>query len=724
MCIIDRKTLKFLQANNAILDQLGYSRKEILSKSVLEVLIPSRSRAFGEQFWKSKKAQPQVSRWQLRRRNRSLIEMQVAKSSLRFNGRLAYLLNLFNTKGFAEDDPGPSLEEEIVRHRSELKAILDYSPSMFFLKDSEGRYLLVNREFEDRFRLDLDDILGKTDNEIFHHEQAVQFRTHDRLVLESGKATEFEEQALYGDGLHTSIVTKYPLLDSSGRVASIGGIVTDITERKRAEKALHASERTLRDFLYALPTAVYVCDSSGTIESYNKRAVELWGREPKMGDETERFCGSHRIYTAEGAYVPHAESPTAHVLQTGIPISGQSIVIERPDGSRRDAMVDIIPRRDESGRLTGAINCLTDITKLAIAEEKFKGLLEAAPDAMIIADQNGTIRIINSQVDNLFGYQRRELVGRSLDVLVPERFRGRHPIHRSSYISNPVKRTMGAGLQLYGLRKDGSEFPVDVSLSPFETEEGLLVISAIRDISDQRKSALELQETHDRLRALGARLESIREEEKERIAREVHDELGQLLTALKMDLTLLSQEVHGSNHISSIQIIEALDGMQRLTDTAIQRTRDITAELRPPILDHLGLKPAVEWLAAEWQKRTKIESSVKANVDEIVLDRERSTAAFRIIQEALSNVGRHSEATKAGIHFEQQEDRLTIGIWDNGKGIAVEQMLDIRSLGIFGMKERAALIGGEVHIKPLNGGGTEVLIVFPRNGEREDSQKN
>ncbi|MCL5952365.1 MAG: sensor histidine kinase [Chloroflexi bacterium] len=231
-----------------------------------------------------------------------------------------------------------------------------------------------------------------------------------------------------------------------------------------------------------------------------------------------------------------------------------------------------------------------------------------------------------------------------------------------------------------------------------------------------RKLAAEIADREratEQLRLLAAHLQSAREEERITIAREIHDEIGTLMTAIKMDLAYLSKEITGGTPKSPETLREEISATTKLVDNAIRTVHQIALELRPAVLDHLGLRSALEWQVREFQARTKIESEFVSTVDHLQLDPERSTAVFRILQEALTNVARHAHATHVEVTLQEQDRQLMLQVHDNGRGISQEQVSGTRQFGLLGMRERAHIFGGDVLVQGAPGQGTTVAVRIP-----------
>jgi PAS domain S-box-containing protein len=239
------------------------------------------------------------------------------------------------------------------------------------------------------------------------------------------------------------------------------------------------------------------------------------------------------------------------------------------------------------------------------------------------------------------------------------------------------------------------------------------------DVSAMKRADAELRRSQDELRALSARLESVQEEERGRIAREIHDELGQVLTGLKMDLAWLA----GRLPDGSLDLGEKVAAMGGLVDGALQSVRRIAAELRPALLDTLGLAAAIERQAAEFQARTGIPCTCTTRLGEPPLDPALAAALFRIFQEALTNVARHAGASRVAVRLVEEGDNAVLEVRDNGRGITVEELASQDGLGITGMRERARALGGDVAIIGTPAAGTRVTASLPRRGRPRTSRR-
>jgi len=271
-----------------------------------------------------------------------------------------------------------------------------------------------------------------------------------------------------------------------------------------------------------------------------------------------------------------------------------------------------------------------------------------------------------------------------------------------------VTGTMGEEVAIETLKNGATDYVLKLRLARLAPAVHRALREA-RERADRKQAVEQLRHSHAQLRALSIYLQHVREEESMRISRAVHDELGQALTGLKIDLSWLSTRLPKRLD----PLIDKTREMSRHIDETIETVRRISTELRPGILDHLGLVAAIEWQANEFQTRTGIQCKISHLVDRTIMEEELNTVCFRIFQETLTNIIRHAQASRVEVHLSEAHGRLILEVKDNGRGITREQISNIKSIGLLGMRERAGLLGGEVSISGQPKKGTRVIVSIP-----------
>jgi PAS domain S-box-containing protein len=350
--------------------------------------------------------------------------------------------------------------------------------------------------------------------------------------------------------------------------------------------------------------------------------------------------------------------------------------------------------RDESGRALRALGTHADITERKHAEQaQVHRVVEAAADPMLLVGADGRIAFANAAALKTFDYALCELSGRQIGELVPD-----------------ALEPAGApgGRCHSGRRRDGCQFPVEVSLSPFQMNRQAVVIVHIRDLSAARHATEMLQRSFTQLRQLSDHQEQIKEAERKRIAQDIHDDLGQNLLALKMDVAPLRARLAGGRLRARVQIV--LDNI----DASIASVRAIMNDLRPAMLE-LGLHPAVAWQIQQFERMSGIACRLTALAPEAEfgLDEEQTLAVFRILQESLSNVARHAQASDVQIELAAGPNGFSMTVADNGKGLQPGDRSKDNSFGLMGIRERVLLLDGELTITSSPGSGTVLLIAIP-----------
>ncbi|MEW5979395.1 MAG: PAS domain S-box protein [Acidobacteriota bacterium] len=362
---------------------------------------------------------------------------------------------------------------------------------------------------------------------------------------------------------------------------------------------------------------------------------------------------------------------------------------------------------------------ITDLKRteeaLRASEQMLHGLFEFAPDTVVVVNQHGRITQVNARIEHMFGYRREELLNQPLELLLPERLRAKHLVHRADYLAEPHLRPMGVGLELLARRKDGSEFPVDIMLSPLHGKDGTTVIAVIRDITIRKQAAEELRRREGELRALSSSLLSAQDEERRRIARELHDGTAQNLAGLAMSLSLLMNSA-GTTQDAAWR--KTLADSLALTEQCSREIRNLSYVLHPPLLDDLGLASALKSFIGGFSQRTGIQVELDIPHELGRLPSEVETTLFRIVQEGLANVQRHSGSSQAAIRIRLSDTAVQLEVRDAGAGFPSKPAEESSSgpvrlgVGISGMRERAQQLGGTMEIASSRL-GTTVTVSLP-----------
>jgi PAS domain S-box-containing protein len=498
------------------------------------------------------------------------------------------------------------------------------------------------------------------------------------------------------------------------------GIFRDITERKIAEETLIENEtifRALTDtsvasiVIYQDEKFVYVNPASEIITGYSISELmdmNFWDLIPTDYRDLIRERGTARLQGKP--------APSRYELQ-----------IVRKNGEIR--WLDFNAGTIQYKGKIAAIGVAFDITMrkeaeeaLQVSEKKYRILHESMIDAFVAVNMDGKIIEFNNAYTSMLGYTAEEIVNLSYIDITPEKW---HLLEAKIVAEQILPNGFSDVYEKEYRRKNGTVFPIELRTFLIRDENGKpkSMWAIVRDITGRKQAEEELNKSLEQMRQLSARLQSIREEESTRIAREIHDELGQTLTGIKMDISFLEERLSEKLNLrENPQLIEKINSISNLTDSAVQTIRKITTELRPAILDSMGLSAAIEWQTEDFEHRTGITCRYIPIAENFEAGREISTAIFRIMQEALTNITRHAKASHVIVKLEKSKDNIFFEVTDNGKGFNESELNNLNSFGILGMKERTLLIGGLFDIRSEPHSGTTIRVTIPTHSSTSMEQ--
>jgi PAS domain S-box-containing protein len=345
-------------------------------------------------------------------------------------------------------------------------------------------------------------------------------------------------------------------------------------------------------------------------------------------------------------------------------------------------------------------------------EGRVGGIIASAMDAIITIDGEQQIVLFNKAAELVFGWSSQAVLGRKLDMLLPARFHAVHHQHIQHFGKTGVtSRRMGAKTVLTGVRASGEEFPVEASISHFGEGEHKLYTVILRDVTERVNTEQALRRSKEELHELADAANHLREQEKRAIARELHDELAQALTGLKMDVAWIKGRMQAPTPPQSI--LAKLDAMEMLLDSTVTSMRRIASDLRPMMLDDLGLVPAAEWLAQNFTERTGIRCHIAIANPDLELREPHATTLFRVLQESLTNIAKHAQASSVEVALDHGDGEIAIRVRDDGVGFSMQSPRKPNSYGLIGLRERAYLLGGTVTIDSTPGRGTLIEVRLP-----------
>jgi PAS domain S-box-containing protein len=519
-----------------------------------------------------------------------------------------------------------------------------------------------------------------------------------------GKDYTIEKRVVRPDGEIRYVISRGEAVFQNGRLIKAVGSFIDITEQKLAQQALAESEGRFRSLVNLSSDWYWEQDE-------NMRFTALLHHGSKAtGIDTADMLARTPWEVPAASWKETEKLSLMNAVKLRQPFHDFEYAYRNTAGAAVSLQLSGEPIYNAAGRFAGYRGIGKNVTERVKREKElylFRSAMDATSDAVFLFDGRGrSFFDVNATACSMLGYTREELLRRT-----PESFGARTSaeldwLYDEGTIPDPVKM-----VETWLERKDGSRLLVEIERRRLQWDNAWITVVVARDITKRKCAEQALRESREALRGLAAHQQRIKEEERKKIARDVHDELGGLLSCIKAYVSVaIDNAIEKGAHPDKL-LADAAD----LADTAIETVRRVITELRPSVLDDLGIWAALEWYANQINSRTDIQCIciLDASALELDIDPERSTMLFRVVQEALTNVVRHAEADRVEIRVARQGDAIAVEVKDDGKGIAPDRLINKESFGVMGMHERAAYFSAELKITGAPAQGTLVALTLP-----------
>ena len=588
------------------------------------------------------------------------------------------------------------IEKKLTVEKDLSDSIINSMPGIFFLFNKEGKYLRWNKNFEI--------VSGYTPAEIklLHPLQFVSdsetkiIKDKIEKVFIKGSDTVESLFRCKDEKIIPFYFTGMQILYENQEC--LMGIGIDISEKIQSQKELFESEKKFRTLVQQASDGIIITDEDGNFIEVNETAATLTGYKK---EELDNMNTDDIFFEEGGVKIPLRYN----AMSSGAVVISEHF-IRRKDGKMIN--VEVSAKQLYDGRFQRILRDITERIQveeaLRASEKKYRLLFNDNPLPMWINLQGDSSFIdVNNAALISYGYSKNEFFKMKLADL--------DSLSNSLKKHLPKEKADSIKMQsvFEHVKKDGRKIKVNILMHDIIFEGKPAILSLANDITAKFEAEENLQKSNEALRDLASHIETIRENERSHMAREIHDELGQQLTGLKMDISWLNRKVNSQDEAVKEKMKDAI----ALIDKTVITVRRIATELRPSILDDLGLIAAMEWQSEEFEKRSEITSIFSSNVNQLTINTDVATAVFRIFQESLTNVLRHSQATEVISFFRLENSIITLFIEDNGIGFEENDIKNKKTLGLLGMKERIQLIRGKYEINGNSGKGTSVIITVP-----------
>lgn len=492
----------------------------------------------------------------------------------------------------------------------------------------------------------------------------------------------------------------------------------------RLRSELGASEERWRYALESAEHGVWDWEIATDFVHRSRRYLEIFGLP--LGYPDSRHAWRDTVHPDDLPAAREAMFAVARAERNDI---STEIRVRDGAGGWKKVLVRGTPvARDEHGKPTRITGTVTDVSALHFAEQRLReqearvgAIIESAMDAIITIDESQRVLLFNAAAEQVFGVPAEQAKQGTIDRFLPEHLRIAHREHIAHFAATGVTtRRMGAKLRLVGLRSSGEEFPIDASISQVVIDGHKFFTVILRDITQRVAAEREIERSHNELRALSKSANDALESERRRVARELHDELGQQLTAMKLDLSEIEKFARHDGTEPDDALRAACDRMRGLIDQTVASTRRISTDLRPLVLDDLGLGAALDWLTKDFTRRTGVSVSLQVDDTMTEIGEPHASTIFRIVQECLTNISRHAQAQHASVTVESRDGHAHVLVRDDGKGLPPRNAIRSGAFGLIGMRERARLLGGEAAAENHPAGGAVVNARLPLSSAPSD----